>query len=387
MQRTLFKEIALNFLLILTTLVTLVVITRVIHMRDIFLGLDLSFLDTLHLMVFIIPSFMLIVLPAACMLSIFFVILRMGSSRELISLKAGGVGILQLLPSPVFFSLLCTILALGVSLYGIGWGMSGFRSMVLDLAGSRAKVVVQPGVFSQGMLKGITFFARQADPLSGELKDVLFEDATRKDGGDVTVLAPFARVSTDHDAGVLVFSFRDGRIYHTAKENMSILEFGEYEVQLDLGTFFSSIRLGEVKTFEMSFVQLKERVAEIAELGGSPLQKALAEIQKRLSLPFACLILGVLALPLACFFEGTRQQYGIFAMLLCFIVYYALFAAGMSFGETGTIVPAMSVWLANGVFTLLTLVALYYAANEKKPALIQFITSYTLLRSKKKGLA
>ena len=374
-------------MLVLVVLVTLVVITRVIHMRDIFLGLELSFLDTLCLMLFIIPSFLLIVLPVSCMLSVFLVFLRMGSARELISLKAGGVGLLQLLPAPILFSILCTGLALFVSIHGIGWGMGGFRSLVLDLASSRAKVVVQPGVFSQGMLKGITFFARQADPVSGALKHVLFEDATRKDGGDMTVLAPTARVTTDHDAGVLVFSFDNGRIYHTEKGNMSVMEFGEYEVRLDLSTFFSSMTLGELKVAEMSYSQLEDRLAEMMQVGGAPLQKVLVEIQKRLSLPFACLILGVLALPLACFFEGTRQQYGIFAMLLCFLLYYSIFAAGINLGGTGTLAPVKSVWLANAIFSLLACLAMYYAAREKKPALILFVTSYILVRSKRQKLA
>ena len=386
MQRTLFKELVLNFLLVLVVLVTLVVITRVIHMRDIFLGLELSFLDTLRLMVFIIPSFLLIVLPVSCMLSVFLVFLRMGSARELISLKAGGVGIMQLLPAPVLFSLLCTGLALCISIHGIGWGMGNFRTMVLDLASSRAKVVVQPGVFSQGMLKGITFFARQADPVSGALKHVLFEDATRSDGGGMTVLAPTATVTTDHNLGVLVFSFDNGRIYHTEKGNMSVLEFGEYVVRLDLNTFFSSMTLGEVKVAEMSFAQLEDRLAEIIGEGGSPLQRLLVEVQKRLSLPFACLILGILALPLACFFEGTRQQYGIFVMLLCFLLYYSIFAAGINLAGRGSVSPTQSVWLANAIFSLLAIMALYYAAKEKKPLIMQFITSYILLRAKRKGV-
>ena len=101
LQRQIFKEIANLFVLAVGVLLTLILISRAVQMRELFLGLDLGILDTVLLFGYMTPLFLMLVIPIACMLSVFLTFLRMSTDRELVALRAGGINIYQMLPAPV----------------------------------------------------------------------------------------------------------------------------------------------------------------------------------------------------------------------------------------------------------------------------------------------
>jgi lipopolysaccharide export system permease protein len=281
-----------------------------------------------------------------------------------VALKAGGVGIFQMLRAPALFSFLCMCLGLVISLHAISWGMNNFRSTILHIANTRAKVVVQPGVFNKDIF-GLTLFARQVDPVSGKLHQVIFEDTTQKDASSVTVLAPEGEIITDADNGNLVFIMHNGRIYRVDKENVSILEFAEYTVRLDLNKLFASVDLGDVKPKEMPWETLLAMHQGKNAPSARFQNKVAVEIQKRLALPAACLVLGLFALPLACAFEGVKRQLGIVLALAMFLLYYSLFSLGLSTGESGLVPPVVGLWAANILFAVGAVIGLRQTNRER----------------------
>lgn len=312
---------------------------------------------------------MMLVVPVACMLSVFLTFLRMSSDRELIALKAGGISIYQMLPAPIFFCLLCTGLSLIVSLNWLAWGMSSFRSDLMEIANTQARIVIQPGVFNKD-IPGLTLFARTVDPSTGSLRQVIVEDQSRPDSS-LTIIAPKGETSTDEARGEIIFRLQDGRIYKTEKEQVTVLGFGEYLVRLDLEKLFKGLDLGDIKPKEMSWNQLitLDVAAYAQETNERHARKVVVEIHKRWALPFACLVLGLFAMPLACAFEGMKRQLGIVTALLMFLVYYSLFSFGLSMGESRAIPPVIALWTPNILFAVLGLYGLHLTARERTPAL------------------
>ncbi len=336
-------------------------------MRDLFLGLEFSILDTALLFLYMVPMFLLMVLPIACMISVFLTYSRMSSDRELVALKAGGVSIYQLLAAPILFSCICLGMTFFISLHGIAWGTNHFRATILHIANTRAKIVLQPGVFNRDIL-GLTLFARKVDPVSGRLQQVIFEDSTRDKNTSITVLAPEGEITTDARTGSLVFHLLNGRIYREEHGNISILEFADYAVRLDISSLLSGIKLGEIRPNEMDWQALLR--LDKADASRNALQRKVeVEIHKRWALPMACLVLGLFALPLACVFEGVKRQFGIVLALVFFLIYYSLFSVGMTMGESGLLPPAVGIWLANAVFFLFGSLGLYLAHKERAPSL------------------
>lgn len=366
LQRQLFREILYIFVLSTAVLLTLVLISRAVQMRELFLGLDLGIVDTIRLFGFMTPLFLMLVIPVACMLSVFLTFLRMGTDRELVALKAGGVSMYQMLPAPLLFSILCLGLTLWVSLHWLAWGMGHFRTSLMDIAGTRARIVVQPGVFNNEF-PGLVLFARQVEPESGVLRQVLVDDRSRPER-KLVILAPEGTIQTDPERGELLFSLKDGSIFTVSKENSSTLAFETYNVRLPLDNLFKNLDLGEVRPREMSWKKLIGANAAPEFIEDPTFANRVAvELQKRWAYPAACLALTLFVLPLATAFQGMHRQTGLAVALIMFFVYYGLMSLGMSMGEAGTLSPVVGLWFANGLFMCLGVVGIGMANRERIP--------------------
>lgn len=338
------------FCLSLTGLLSLVLIGRGLQLREIFFGADLGFADIILLFFYLSPLFMFLIMPIAAMLSVFLTFLRINSDNELMALKASGISLRQLLPAPLLFCAICTVLAVCVSVFAVSWGMSNFRGTIMDIAQTRARLVLQPGVFNKD-IPGITIFARQADLNSGQIKHVLVEDRSREKNS-VVILAPKGSIITDEERGEIIFKLFNGRLYRTADDQLAVMGFGEYEVRLDLSQLFKGVKLGNVPFKEMSWTQLQKILdgASAVKYNAEDQRKVKVEMHKRWVFPAACLVLGFLALPMACYFERLNRQYGIGLILVTFLIYYSMVSFGMNIVYSSTMPVWIALWTPNILF-------------------------------------
>ena len=375
LQRKMFREISITFLLTSGILLMIILISRSVQMRELFLGLELSLADTAMLFGYMSPLFLMMVIPIACMLSVFLTLLRMSTDREFIALKAGGVSFYQMLPAPLLFSVVCMLLTLWVSLHWLAWGMEHFRGMVMDIANNRARIVVQPGVFNRDF-PDLVLFARNVDPADGRLSGVLVEDRSRTDN-KILILAPQGKIETDTSKGELVFRLRDGKLYTFQGQGSTLLGFGEYTVRLGLDALIRGLDLGAVRPREMAWSVLTafDR-QELMATEPAFARKVEIELHKRWLYPIACLALTLFAMPLASMFEGLHRQYGLALALLCFFLYYILLSMGLSTGEAGTIPPIIGLWLPNALFFAGGLYGIRLADRERTPHIVSLLQHY-----------
>jgi len=376
-----FKELLTSFSLCLGALLGLILIGRMLQLKELFLAQNLGLVEIMELFVYLTPFFLLLLLPIACMLSVFLTFLRMSTDNELLALKAGGISIYQLLAAPVVFCLLCTAVDFGVSFWGLSWGMDNFKGTVIEHARSRTRLVLQPGVFNREF-PGLTLFAQQVDPGGKGLRQVFVRDETRPDV-HVTIVAPSGQVATDTRQGQIVFLLREGHIYRRVNQKIDVLGFDTYAVRLDLSRLFGGFRLDKDKPKEMSLEQLlllKDDPEALVKDNGTFHNKILVEIQKRYALPAACFVLGVFALPFAFSFQGLKQHLGLVLALGCFLVYYTLLSIALSLGETATLDPAVGLWIPNAVFLLVALLGINMAGRERFPRLFDWLAHIRLRR-------
>ena len=391
LHRRTMLEMTHTFMISSVFLLALVLLGRGVQMRQLFASLNMSVLDFALLLVYLAPSFLMIVVPFSCMLSIFMTLMRMSSDRELVALKAGGVSILQILPGPLWFVSICFTVTLALSLFGISWGTAEFRSTILHLANTKAQLNLQPGIFNQD-IEGVTLFAHQIDPETGELKQVIIEDKSGSQGGMggrssvMTILAPRAEIVTDEDNGDMVFRFWNGKSYIVrGNGSSSVANYRYFEHRISLSQILSGFSLDALKPRDMSWKELKRLRQDIPNFEGEDpklANRVLIELQKRWSLPMACLVLGLFAVPLACSFENTRRQMGVVLALLTFLTYYSLYSAGITLGESGRLGPVTAMWLPNVIFFVLAVAGLALTSREGAP---NFSVLISALRPRRRG--
>ncbi|GAB1410212.1 LPS export ABC transporter permease LptF [Desulfovibrionales bacterium] len=366
LQRELFKEMVLVALICLGALLGLLLLGRLLQLRELFLAQGVGLFDLAKLFVYLSPFFLLLLVPASCMLGLFLTILRMGADQELISLRAGGISLWRLVPAPFLLSLVCSGLTLWVSLTGIAWGMENFRETIIQIARNNTSLSLRPGVFNTSF-RNLTLYARQADSLSGELEGVFVVDSSHSDA-PATIMATSGRVESDAAKGIVYVLLQDGHIYYENNQELSVASFDQYILSLDMSRLLGGIKIDDLSPKEMSWSALAALAANPADAADLNFyRRILIERHKRLALPLACLALSVFALPLAFFFQGVRRQYGLVVSLGAFFLYYVLLTAGMSLAEGGKIAPGLALWTPNVLFSGLGVLGMWLAAQEWEP--------------------
>jgi len=365
LQKRVFQEICVLFFLTWAGLISLLLVGRLLQLRELFLHQEVSTLDIFQLFLFLSPFFLFMLIPVACLLSTFLVFLRMSNDRELVALKSGGVSLYQILPAPIVFSLLAASLALVIGLGGISWGFDNFRRHALDLAHSKTQMVLQPGIFHKDF-PGLTIFARNVDT-DQRLRQVFVEDQTRPEITAV-IVAPVGYVVTEPQEGRILFALEHGRIYRLQHNAITELRFETYLVRLDLDQLLMGISVREPKPKEMSWADLRRwsSMPDLIEQRGEEFANRVAvEIQKRWVIPAACLILGLLAIPLAQAFEGLKRHYALILIMGVFFVFYGMFSTGIVLGELGIVPAYLPLWGQMLLFGAMAGLGIWFAAQER----------------------
>jgi lipopolysaccharide export system permease protein len=373
-HRLFFRELLFLFVLCLAAFLSLLLVGKLLKLKELFLSLQLSIWDLAKLLVYLSPFFLLLLIPISSMLSMFLTFQRLSTDRELMAFRAGGVSLSQLFPMPLAFLLLCVAFNMFVSVYGISWGMENFRSTLLSLAKNQAQLLLQPGVFNQ-KFPGLIIYAEKVEKQSEVLRSVLVQDNTQE-GSASTIVAPKGSLVTDREKGKIFFSLSNGRIYRRSEKSMNILSFSDYRIALDLSRLLGQVDIEDTEPKDMSWKELNKLQNDPSlkdQKGEEFLNTVAVEIQKRLALPVACLVLGLFAFPLGWMFEGLKRHYGVILMLVMFFAYYALFSLGLSLGETGKLAPAIAMWSPNVLFFLLAVAGIHVAVKERSLSFVQKI--------------
>ncbi|CCO24644.1 LPS export ABC transporter permease LptF [Maridesulfovibrio hydrothermalis] len=365
LHRQIFKELISIFTLSISGFMGLILIGRLLQFRDLFMGQSIGILDMAKLFMYLCPFFLLILTPIATMLAIFLTFLRMNADNEITALKSGGLSLYRLLPAPIIFCLLCTGADIFFSMYGLSWGTENFRNALMEFARTQSQLAMQPGVFNRDF-PGLVFYAEKVDDKNGVMHSVFVRDSTRK-GMTATIVAPLGEIRTDPAHGRLLIHLENGRIYQQEKEQLSVLKFKNYDVRIPLANILQGYDVDELRPKEMSWeklVRISRGGDRAGEIDPRFIRKVDVEIQKRLALPVACLVLGMFAMPIACIFRGMKQQYGLIISMGLFLVYYTMLSLGVTFGESGTLTPVIGLWLPNVSFAIVSGILLKMAVME-----------------------
>ena len=329
------------------------------------MGQSLGALEMGKLFLYLCPFFLLVLTPIATMLAIFLTFLRMNSDNEITALKSGGLSLYRLLPAPIIFCILCTCADVFFSLYGLSWGTEHFREALMEFARTRSQLAIQPGVFNRDF-PGLVFYAENVDKKDGMMHSVFVRDSTRKTM-TATIVAPQGEIRTDSARGRLMVHLENGRIYQQNKDQLSVLKFKNYDVRIPLGNLLKGYSVDDPRPKEMAWeklVRISRGGDRAGDLDQKFLRKVHVEIQKRLALPVACLVLGMFAMPIACIFRGLKQQYGLVISMGLFLVYYTMLSLGITLGESGTLSPLIGLWTPNIIFAVLSILLLKMAVME-----------------------
>ena len=147
-------------------------------------------------------------------------------------------------------------------------------------------------------------------------------------------------------------------------------KFENYEISLDVKRALEKRKGKSKHRLEMNLQEMQQYMRDSAEKDVI-YYRTLMDYYKKYSIPVACFVMGLLALPLGFQSSISKRSYGLVLGLIFFILYHILLTAGRGYGEVGKYPPIIGMWLPNFLFGGLALFFLYQT-GEERPSFIDY---------------
>jgi len=325
------------------------------------------------LLVYAMPYFMVFVIPMSAMMGVLIGFLRLSNDNEIIALKSGGVSLYRLLPPVIAFTCIGCLLTAWMSMVAMPWGKTSFKRLAYDLATANIQVGLRERTFIDDF-SNVMLYANKVDLNNNALYDVFIEDQShQKIVG--TIVSPRGELFSDPDHVTFHLRLHDGLIneVNMDQKTSNSIRFETYELTLDLKNAIDTAKSkGNKDEKEMSQRELMHYLRN-RPVKDTHYYKALIELHNRYSIPVACLVLGVLAIPLGIQSKATRKSYGLGLGLIFFLLYYLLLTLGSVLGKSGIYPPLIGSWVPNVVMGCMGIFLLRRAEKEA-PIGIQALT-------------
>jgi lipopolysaccharide export system permease protein len=342
-------ELINNFIFGIILFIIIFVSDKLFELIDLIIVKGVPFYQVLLLLIYILPSFIAIVIPMAWLLSNLMTFGNIAQNNEVIPIKNAGKSILTLGKVSLIISLLLSFLLVLFNETILPEGNWAFKKLYCEIISKRASVVLQPHTFINEF-EGYILYVEEKNDRTGKLENIL-----------VYSLEEHLHIITAKEGYILsepytyrtLLRLNNGCLYTTNEDfsNLTQINFNSYDVELDIGHVLKSKIIKEIR---------EKRISEIVnELKKENKSYLLIELHKRISIPFACLSFALIGFPLAIFIKRGGRGIGFTVSLILIFVYYLLFIFGETIAEKNYIPIFICMWLPNIVLTIIGICILY----------------------------
>lgn len=334
----------------------------------------------LLLIVYSMPYFLVYIIPMSVMMSVLLTFLRMSSDNEILALRSAGVSLYHMLAPVLVFAAAGCAVTVFMAAYGMPWGKSSYEQLSMQVVQSNFNIGLKERQFIDSF-DGVMMYVNEVDMKTRSMEGVFIED-NRDSGPASTVVAPEGYLFEGDKPYTFVIRLYRGIVSQgrPGGDSFHATRFETYDIRLDLQSAASGQGSGSKDEKEMGLAELRAYL-ESRDNTDKNYYSMHMEFHRKFSIPFACLALAVLAMPLGIQTVSAKKSAGLGIGLVCFLMYYLILSGGMVLGEARGYHPAPMLWFPNIVMGGLGLYLLRKAANDSPAALITgFSRAWSLVR-------
>jgi lipopolysaccharide export system permease protein len=351
--RYLFRETILHLLLGLALFGVVLAAAGLLQRLDDLVAVGASPWMLLRFSAAILPSYLTYAVSTALLFAVLAVLIRLSTDGEIVAMGAAGIGPYRLLPPFLLIAGVTSAFAAYVAFELEPHGHYEMRALLRSALSSAS--VLEPGRV-RNVSDGTTIYVDAIGDESCPYRGIFFSDF-RNPKQPYYIAASCASTSASKDSTGLVLDLQDGTIHLATASDQSYkkADFTHGVLELDLSKIlFQPKRLKQHTLLELFEPEVRAR------LGAEAVED---EVQRRLSLPFASLLLALLAVPLGIRPLRTGRSAGIIGALAITALYWCSFTAGLAAAEAGWLPGWIAAWTPNVIALLLALVLLRRTAR------------------------
>ncbi|MGA8599495.1 MAG: LptF/LptG family permease [Bryobacteraceae bacterium] len=329
--------------------------------------------DVTKLLLFSLPATVPFALPLGVLVGILIGLSRMSADGEITAMRASGIASSAVLRPVMLFSVLALVATALTSLWISPLCLRRQSQIARRIAAAQLTAAIEARVFDEQFPNTVLYLGDVSTGKQVRWSYLFMADTTppedlAKQGKDrstdtprVTVAAE-AIATPDVDNDRIQLNMRDVRTIEMDKEGHVITTASSEGIQV-LQAQKPDVEVNHVVT-EMDTVPLYRRTYKTPGLTAQERKEAAIELHQRLALPFACVLLSLVGVPLGVSSrKGGKSAAFVITVLVAFVYYLSLITL-IGLARKGNFPVPVAVWTPNAVFAF---VGVFLSSRLERP--------------------
>jgi LPS export ABC transporter permease LptG/LPS export ABC transporter permease LptF len=313
-----------------------------------------------YLFALILPATLIYTLPVGALVGILIGLSRMSSDGEIIGMRAAGVPSRRVIFPVLAFSFLAMAVTAACSLWLTPWATRETYRVLNRIAGEELTAEIQPRVFQEQFPNTVLYVG---DVIPGPVerwRDVFMADIRPPDqraNGTGGQAGEGPRITLASEA-IAAPDLKNNRI------QLHMLEGSWHEALVNGDYHSASFPQGD-QVLQAARPNEVRTARPYSELDTGPLfrearrsREAAIELHRRLALPFGCVLLALVGIPLGVSSRKAGKSAAFVMTVFLAFLYYMAFVSLTRLAGQGAIPVIPAVWGPNAVFAIFGLVLL-----------------------------
>ncbi len=312
-----------------------------LRLVDLVVSRGISFRSLGTIIMHLLPSFLVLTLPIACLIATISAFNRMSFDNEIIALRSVGVSFLRINIPVVVFAGAVFVLTLVLSQWGQPWASVSLKTLALSVIEDEMTLGVDSGVFNEPT-PGLMVYVPDHGQSSVGPPGVFISDQRDSDRPLIIVAEHFQMLKQNErrQMGIRLFN---GAIHQIPDDESRFhrVAFRTYDFWMP-----SPFRSAKEKAKRKSYDELLERLAASGGKHAGTLRR-LMEYHKDTAFPVSTFVLGLLGVPIGIVSKRSGRAGGFAIGVLVVIGFYMLNVLGEFLVTTGLAAPFIGAWVPN----------------------------------------
>ncbi len=357
LDRYILKELFVPFSISLCILCFIVLTKEMLRLVELLVTNGVGLLAVFKIIVNLMPSFLVLTLPMACLISSITTFSRFSFDKELVAMRAAGLSLLRIAVPVFVFSFLVFLGTLFLSQWGQPWSSISLKKMAISLIQDQLHLALDRGVFNEPA-DDLMIFVPKPEP--GEKARGIFILDQRDPAKKVIVTAQTFQMLKNPQRKQFGIRLHEGKIHHISKDGAQhhLVAFSTYDLKMAPSPALN-VEKPERPDYQHIMAELEK-----SDWRDTDMLRRLMEYYKDLGFPMATLILGVLGMPVGIVSKRTGRMRGFVLGIFIMVGYYLLNVLG-EFSVTALFLhPFAGAWLPNVLLLLMTWMLFYQASRR-----------------------
>jgi LPS export ABC transporter permease LptG/LPS export ABC transporter permease LptF len=345
-------------------------------------------LTVAKLFLYALPATIPFALPLGVLVGILIGLSRMSADSEITAMRASGISSASVVRPVFLFSFLAMTVTALASLWLTPLSLHLESAIARTIAAAQLTGGIESRIFNEDFPNKVLYVGdvlstakpiiwRQVFIADVTPADELAQQGKNRGDGPTIIVATEAIVHPDPERNRIILDMKNERVSYRDKEGKVVTEYAPSQIQTLQAQKPADLQVNKTVQ-EMDTGPLYKRVYRSHGLSHEDYVEAAIELHQRFALPFACILLAMVGIPLGVSSrKGGKSSAFVLTVVLAFL-YYLGFIGLIGLARKGSLPVPLAVWTPDAVFLIAGIVLLSQLERPGDRDIVAWVRGFTL---------